>query len=455
MGMGRRKQERQRELWVATGSLPEVPQHVFYDKLNRLLDESEFDMFVEELCEPHYANHLGRPGIPPGRFFRMLFVGYFEGLDSQRGIAWRCADSRSLRAFLFLEHDEASPDHSSLSRIQGRLPIEVYEQVFRFVLTLADEHKLLANKTVAVDSTYLEANAAMKSIVRKETGEDWKAYVKRLAEEEGVEIEDDNDLRTFDKTRKNKKVSNAEWESESDADSRIMKMKDGRTHLAYKAEHTIDLDSEFLLDATVYHADSADTATLTASLSAAQENLEQAAVYRDIDEVVADKGYHANGTLADCRAWGCFGLRTYIPEPNSKFERRWTDKPSAFKDAVYANRRRLQGDRNKRLQRKRSELVERSFAHICETGGARRTWLRGLEQVNKRYKIVAVARNLGLVMRKLFGIGTPRSLQGGFSFAYFLQLAGTVLRTVLSTLNRLEQSPPSINATLRPTVVVI
>lgn len=242
MGMGRRKRERQQELWVATSALPEVPQHVFYDKLNRLLDESEFDEFVEELCTPYYAADVGRPGIPPGRFFRMLFVGYFEGLDSQRGIAWRCGDSRSLRAFLFLEHDEASPDHSSLSRIQSRLPISVYEQVFRFVLALADEHKLLANKTVAVDSTYLEANAAMKSIVRKETGEDWKAYVKRLAEEEGVEIEDDNDLRKFDKTRKNKKVSNAEWESKSDADSRIMKMKDGRTHLAYKAEHTIDLD---------------------------------------------------------------------------------------------------------------------------------------------------------------------------------------------------------------------
>jgi transposase len=335
------------------------------------------------------------------------------------------------------------------------LPIEVYDQVFRFVLALADEHKLLANKTVAVDSTYLEANAAMKSIVRKETGEDWKAYVKRLAEEEGVEIEDDNDLRKFDKTRKNKKASNVEWESESDADARIMKMKDGRTHLAYKAEHTIDLDSEFLLDATVYHADSADTATLTASLSAAQENLEQAAVYRDIDEVVADKGYHANETLADCRAWESFGLRTYIPEPNSKFERRWTDKPPAFKEAVYANRRRMQGDRGKRLQRKRSELVERSFAHICETGGARRSWLRGLEQVNKRYKIVAAARNLGLVMRKLFGIGKPRCLQGGSSFVYSLQLARTAMRTVLSPLDRLEQSSRLLDTTSRPAVVAI
>ena len=301
MGMGRRKRERQLELWVATASLPDVPRHVFYEKLNRLLDESGFDTFVEELCEPYYAANVGRNSIPPGCYFRMLFVGYFEEIDSQRGIAWRCADSRSLRSHLFLESHESSPDHSSLSRIQSRLPLEVYEQVFGFVLALAEEHKLLSNKTVAVDSTYLEANAAMKSIVRKETGEDWKEYVKRLAEAEGVEIQSDEDLRKYDKTRKNKKVSNAEWESETDHDSRIMKMKDGRTHLAYKAEHTIDLESEFLLDATVYHGDEADTATLTESLSSAQENLEQAEVYRDIEEVVADKGNHATQTLADCR----------------------------------------------------------------------------------------------------------------------------------------------------------
>ena len=179
-----------------------------------------------------------------------------------------------------------------------------------------------------------------------------------------------------------------------------MKMKDGRTHLTYKAEHTIDLESEFLLDATVYHGDEADTATLTESLSSAQENLKQADVYRDIEEAVADKGYHANQTLADCREWGLFGLRTYIPEPDSPYERRWTDKPPEHKEAVYANRRRMKGDRGKRLQKKRSELVERSFAHMCETGGARRTWLRGLEKVNKRYKMVAAARNLGLIMRK-------------------------------------------------------
>lgn len=455
MGMGRRKRERQQELWVATASLPDVPRHVFYEKLNRLLDDHDFDRFVEYLCEPHYASNVGRDSIPPGLYFRMLFVGYFEDIDSQRGIAWRCADSRSLRSFLFLENHESSPDHSSLSRISDRLPLEVYEQVFRFVLGLAEEHMLLANKTVAVDSTYLEANAAMKSIVRKETGEDWKEYVKRLAEAEGVEIQSDEDLRKYDKKRKNKTVSNDEWESHDDPDSRIMKMKDGRTHLTYKAEHTIDLESEFLLDATVYHGDAADTATLTESLSSAQKNLEHADVYRDIEEAVADKGYHANQTLADCREWGLFGVRTYIPEPDSLYQRRWTDKPPEHKEAVYANRRRMQGDRGKRLQKKRSELVERSFAHICETGGARRSWLRGLEKVNKRYKIVAAARNLGLMMRSLFGIGKPRCLQDGFSLAYLLQVVGIILRTALLTPNRLDQSTPSPNTKFHTTITAI
>lgn len=431
MGMGRRTSERQAEFWVTTESLPEIPRHIFYDKLNSILADGDFDDFVEELCEEFYADNLGRPGIPPGVYFRMLFIGYFEGIDSQRGIAWRCADSRSLAKFLGYSRNEATPDHSSLTRIRDRLPLEIHEEVFAFVLALADDHKLLANKTVAVDSTFLEANAAMKSIVRKETGEDWKAYVKRLAATEGIEIENDEDLRKYDKSRKNKRVSNDEWESKTDGESRIAKMKDGRTHLAYKAEHTIDLDSEFILDASVYHANDADSATLLTSVTAAQENLKAAEVYRDIEEVVADKGYHKNATLVACRDWNGLGLRTYIPEPNSPYERRWDDKPWGYREAVYANRRRVKGNRSKRLQKKRSEFVERSFAHVCRTGGARRTWLRGVEKINKRYKVHVAARNLGLLMRKVFGVGKPRCGQSVFALTHFLQVAIAAFRDVL------------------------
>jgi transposase len=447
MGMGRRKRERQQEFWLETDSLPETPRHVFYEKLNGLLDEGSFDEMVEDLCEPYYADGVGRNSIPPGRYFRMLFVGYFEGIDSQRGIAWRCADSLSLRSFLFLRQDEQSPDHSSLSRIQARLPLEVYEQMFVFVLSLAEEHKLLSNKTVAVDATTLEANAAMKSIVRCETGEDWKAYVRGLAAAEGIELKTEKELRKYDKKRKDKKVSNDDWTSPKDPDSRIAKMKDGRTHLAYKAEHTVDLESEFILDASVYHADEGDGDTLLKSVTSAQENLERAEVYRDIEEVVADSGYHKNETLAECAEWGCFGLRPYIPEREIG-KRRWTDKPPEQERAFRANRRRVNGARSKRLQKKRSELVERSFAHVCETGGARRTWLRGLEKINKRYKIQTAARNLGLLMRALFGVGKPRCLQGGFALVYFIQTTSRILRFVLRGFKSLEAPISSARTTL-------
>src|SRR6516225_6479685 len=283
----------------------------------------------------------------------------------------------------------------------------MHEQVFAFVLGIAHQKKLLRGKTVAVDATTLEANAAMKTIARKDTGEDWKEYLKRLMAEEGIENPTDEEVRRFDKKRK-KKVSNQEWQSPADPDSRIAKMKDGTTHLAYKAEHTVDLGSEFVLAAAVHPADQADPATLVDSILQAQVNLVLAGSEQEIEEAVADKGYHKAETLADCEEWN---TRTYIPEPKRK-KYNWGDKPQAWRRATAANRRRVRGARSKRLQKKRSELVERSFAHVCETGGGRRTWLRGLADVSKRYLVQVAAHNLGLVMRKLFGVGKPRTLQG-------------------------------------------
>ena len=408
MSMGRRQEQRQADLWIATTDLPHSPGHVFYDKLNRLLADAGFDRFAESLCQSYYAAGIGRDSIPPGIYFRMLFVGYFEQLNSQRAIAWRCSDSLSLRDFLGIPLTEATPDHSSLTTIRQRLPLDVHEQVFTFVLKVAQDKKLLRGKTVAVDATTLEANAAMRTIVRKDTGEDWKEYVKGLMAEEGVESPTDEEVRRFDKKRK-KKVSNKEWQSPTDPDSRITKMKDGTTHLAYKAEHTVDLDSEFVLAAAVHTADQADSATLVDSVLHAQTNLVLAGSEQEIEEAVADKGYHKAETLAECEH---FNTRTYIPEPQGK-DYNWEDKPEAWRQATLRNRRRVKGDRSKRLQKKRSELVERSFAHVCETGGGRRTWLRGLQNVTKRYVVQVAAHNLGLLMRKLFGIGKPRALQGG------------------------------------------
>jgi transposase len=444
MALGKRQTERQAELFLLAAQLPRSPGHVFYQKLNSLLAEAGFDPWVEQLCEPFYANGRGRPGIPPGTYFRMLLVGYFEGIGSQRGIAWRCSDSLSLRDFLAVPLGEDSPDHSSLSVIRNRLPLEVHAAVFQWILGLASTKKLLKGKTVAIDATTLEADAAMKSIVRRDTGEDWKEYLTRLMKEEGaIEEHDtpsDEDLRRFDKQRKDKKVSNEEWVSETDHDARITKMKDGTTHLAYKAEHVVDLESEVIIAAEIYHADQADTQTLEDSLQQAQTNLIEAGSAVEIRDAAADKGYHSAETITDLNQHTPY--RTYIPEPERKHDRTWTDKPPQQQTAVYANRRRTRGARGKKLQRLRSELTERTFAHVCETGGARRTWLIGIDKVRKRYLIAAAAHNLGCLMRKLFQMGTPRGLQEFVDLLSSLHLTiQTHCRDFLSTLRELRPAP--------------
>jgi transposase len=425
MAMGKRK-ARQESLFIAGDRLAAAPGHPFYQKLNALLDEAGFDRWIEGRCVQYYEQieKRGQPSIPPGVYFRMVFVGYFENLDSQRGIAWRCADSLALRQFLGIPLDQTTPDHSTMTNTRKRLPVEVFDEVFQFVLAIAETKKLIAGQTVGVDSTTLEANAAMKSIVRKDTGEDWREYVARLMREEGVigpqDEPSDEEIRRYDKKRKNKKVSNDEWESKTDHDARITKMKDGRTHLAYKAEHVVDLESDMVLAAEVQPADAADTQTMMDSVMAAQVNLQQAGSEVEIQEAAADKGYHSaeNLQLADE-----LGTRTYIPEPRRQHRSRWIGKPLEQQAAVYGNRRRVQRAKSKALQRKRSELCERTFAHICDTGGARRSWLRGLVNVTKRYRIAAAAHNLGRILRKLFGIGKPKGLQGDGGLAARVETA--------------------------------
>jgi transposase len=412
-------------LFITATDLPRSDGHPFYQKLNQLLAEAKFDEWIERRCQQYYSQEekRGQPSIPPGLYFRMLMVGYFENLDSQRGIAWRCGDSLSLREFLGVPLNEKTPDHSTLTNTRKRLPQEVFEEVFQFVLAIAEKKKLISGKTVGVDSTMLEANAAMKSIVRRDTGEDWKEYVTRLMKEEGAIEKDhepaDEEVRRYDKQRKNKKVSNEEWVSTSDPESRITQMKDGRTHLAYKAEHVVDLKSDLVLAAEIRPATAADTETIVDSVIQAGVNLEAARSEAEIEEVAADKGYHAADTL---ELAGSLSIRTYIPEPQRKHERRWTDKPAEFQQAVYNNRRRVQRNKGKQLQRRRSELCERTFAHICDSGGGRRTWLRKLLNVTKRYLIAAAAHNLGRILRTLFGIGKPKALQAGFDLAALAQI---------------------------------
>ncbi len=390
MAMGKRPAARQASpMWVDTADLPTNDGHPYFERLNRVLADSGFDAFVEELCAAFYADRLGRPSLRPGRYFRMLFIGYFEGLSSERGIAWRVADSLSLRSFLDLELTEASPDHSTLSRTRRRIDVETHEAVFTWILERLSAAGLVRGKTVGIDATTLEANAAMRSIERRDTGESHEAFIRRLAEASGVETPTRADLARFDRSRKNKKTSNKEWKSPQDPDAKIAKMKDGRTHLAHKAEHGVDMDTGAIVAVTVQDASDGDTATLPETLIMAAEQVEAVQpAGAGVEEVVADKGYHSDETLVGL---GAGGVRSHVSEPE-RGRRCWQDKKTgetppekrAAQKALYANRRRVRGRRGRRLQRCRGEVVERTFAHMYETGGMRRVWVRGHENVRKR-----------------------------------------------------------------------
>jgi transposase len=412
MAMGRRKDRaRTPGLWIAANELPVTGGHPFYQRLNQVLDAHDFDAFVEAQCAPFYATTIGRPSLTPGTYVRLLLIGYFEGIDSERGIAWRTADSLALRGFLGLGLDEAPPEHSTISRTRRLIDLETHRAVFTWILQVLATADLIKGKTIGIDATTLEANAALRSIVRRDSGETYNDFLTRLAQASGIETPTRADLARLDRTRP-KKGRNADWRHPHDPDARITKMKDGRTHLAHKAEHAVDMETGAIVSVTVQGADQGDTTTMAETVTAAAEELEAVADVTDghtavIDEVVADKGYHSNQTLVDLAA---LDLRTYIAEPD-RGRRHWKKKPAA-RDAVYANRRRIRGGRGLALLRRRSEYLERPNAHLYETGGLRRTHLRGHTNILKRLLVHVGGFNLGLFMRTRFGIGTPRGLQG-------------------------------------------
>jgi transposase len=409
MAMGIREGE-QSSLWVATSDLPASPGHPFYARLNALLEAHDFDRFVEDLCRRFYAPVMGRPSLTPGRYFRLLLVGYFEGIDAERGIAWRATDSLAIRTFLRLPLDEAPPDHSTIARTRRLIDLETHRAVFTWVQQRLVESGLLTGKTVAIDATTLEANAAMRSIVRRDTGEGYQAFLTGLAKASGIETPTRDDLARLDRKRK-KKTSNTDWTSPSDPDAKVTKMKNGRTHLAHKAEHAVDVETGAIVAVTLQGADAGDTTTIVETATAAADQIADAQVDvaepQALDEIIADKGYHSNQTLIDLDA---VGVRSYIAEPD-RGRRDWSKTPEA-QAPVYGNRRRVRGPRGRRLMRQRGERIERSFAHVYDTGGMRRTHLRGHTNILKRLLIHTGGFNLGLVMRQLIGVGTPRGLQG-------------------------------------------
>ena len=432
MAMGERG-ERQGDLMLSWSEMPRAPGHVFYDRLQEILIAADFDGFSEECCRPFYAAHLGARSVPPGRYFRMHLVGYFEGIHSERGLAWRCSDSLSLREFLRLGSRERVPDHSWLSRTRTRLSLEVHGQVFDWVLALIAEAGLVKGARVGVDASTMEANAALRTIVQRATGEGYPEMLTRLAQESGIETPTAEDLMRLDRKRKGKKLSNEDWVSKSDPEARIAKMKDSTTHLAYKPEHAVDLDTGAVVAAELHLADQGDTKTLEKTLAVAKEKLEAVGAgptSEDPCECVADKGYHSRAVLKDLDAspW-----TTRIAEPKQKGFARWHGDEAARR-AVTNNRTRLLSGVAKAAFKLRAEIVERSFAHILDRGGMRRTWLRGRENVQKRYLLHVAGHNLSLLMRQIIGAGTPReAVAGGYRGLFvFIAPQGAFMVAILA-----------------------
>jgi transposase len=426
MAMGKRKREQQPPLFVGHDDLPKSQGHPFYVALNQLLKSGGFDDWVEEVCATFYKGKMGRPSMAPGIYFRCVLVGYFEGIDSERGIAWRVADSLSLRSFLGLGLTDSTPDHSTISRTRRLIDIETHQRVFTWVLKAAAVNGLISGKTAGIDGTTLEANAALRSIVRNDNGQRYQEFLTELAKASGIETPTREDLARIDRNRE-KKGSNDDWHNPHDPDAKIAKMKDGSTHLAHKQEHAVDMETGAVLAVTIQPANQGDTTTWRETTEAACTNVN--ALIADpvtkehvnpeaIEEVVTDKGYHANQVMVDMDE---VGIVSYASEPK-RGNRNWKNKEEE-RIAVEANGERVRSDYGKELLRKRGEKVERSFAHVLETGGMRRTHLRGHQNILKRMLIHVAGFNLGLVMRKVTGRGTPRGLQGGRGGLFALVLS--------------------------------
>ncbi len=433
---------RQDGLWTPTAALPVGASHPFYQRLNQILDEKKFDEYVETICEDFYAGEVGRPGLSPGIYFRLLMVGYFEGIDSERGIAWRASDSLSIRSFVRIALDESVPDHSTISRTRRLMDVETHQAVFQWVLGVLAEKKLLKGTTIGVDATTLEANAALRSIVRRDTGESYEEFLTRLAKESGIETPTREQLTKLDRKRP-KKGSNDDWTHPHDPDARITKMKDGRTHLAHKAEHAVDMETGAIVAVTLHGADVGDTATIQETVAEAGERIAMVVADAGSDEVVnevsadgprevvTDKGYHSRAVVSELTE---SGVRTYCSEPN-RGRQRWPEQERE-QQAVYANRRRIRGARGLLLLRQRGEKLERWNQHLYDRGGMRRVHLRGRENILKRLVVHSGAANLGLLMRKLFGKGTPRALAGARRVILSAAKASTGLLSIQAMLIR-------------------
>jgi transposase len=399
----------QGEFWVAAHQLPQSPKSTFYGRLDETLESFEFAEKVRALCAPAYkGGNAGRPGIDPVVYLKMIMVGFFEDLPSERAIAARCADSMSIRRFLNYSLEESTPDHSSFTVIRQRLGLEIYQQIFTLTLQALREHGLLRGKNLGIDSSVIEANASLRALVHRNTEEQYWDYVKRLAAEEGIDPEDTVAVRRFDRHRPGK-GSNQQWQNPHDPDAKIGRTKDGATDMIYKPEAVVDLDTGAVVQADVHRGDQADHKEMATRVLEAQQTINQACEQPlqtlSVTSVTSDKGYYAVGEL---EALQHEGIRTVISDP---VDNRRVDKLEPQQQrAVRAARRSVKSKSGKALLRRRGMHIERSFAHILDCGGMRRATLRGWENLNKRFKLAAAFYNLSQLMRKLFGFGTPKQV---------------------------------------------
>jgi len=439
---GNKEKAAQPEFWVATEQLPKSPKSTFYSKLDETLKSFGFVAQVRQICAPAYKQTgTGRPGIDPVVYLKMIMVGFFEDLPSERAIAARCADSMSIRAFLNYELDEKTPDHSSFTVIRQRLGVEVYERIFTLTLQALREHGLLRGKNLGIDSSVIEANASLRALVHRNTEEQYWDYVKRLAAESGIDPDDAAAVRKFDRHRPGK-GSNQEWVNPNDPDAKIGRTKDGATDMIYKPEAVVDLDTGAIVQAQVHPGDQADHKEMATRVLEAQQNINQAAGEEldvlTVKTVTSDKGYYAVNEL---QALQREDIRTVIADPidNRRLDKLEPDQ----KKVIQAARRSVKSASGKNLLRRRGMHIERSFAHILDCGGMRRTTLRGWENLNKRFKLAAAFYNLSQLMRKLFGIGTPKQLAAGgrllfLQFTYLLAVIAGVVRRYTSARTRIS-----------------
>jgi len=393
------------------GELPAATPDAFYKRVNRTLEQMEFAPKVWRICQPAYAAAAkgGRPGIDPVVYLKMLMVGFFENLGSERGIASRCADSLSIRGFLGYSLTEATPDHSSLSVIRDRLSLEQLTAMHRVLLGALHQHGLLKGKKVGIDSSIIEANASLRGLEHRNTEESYWDYVKRLAAESGIDPQDTKAVRRFDKQRSGRKTSNADWQNPHDPEAKVGRTKDGACDMVYKPEHISDLESGAIIHAEVRAGDAADNdATLKERVVKARATLRKVMPKAQrgsvMQELCADEGYFAVEQMA--RLQHC-EIRTVIGDPQST-RRRKEKLGQRQRRALHRAGCATRSSSGKALLRKRGEHLERGFCHVLDHGGLRRTTLRGKEKLSKRLVVAALTHNLSLLLRHQTGIGTAK-----------------------------------------------